>query len=151
VWKLLADATRQLVSCIDFTSPTLTPDAALDLLEATPRPRAIAKELMRSGYPAYTTSVSWMGYPDGTSARCRAAVADGWTHFKVKVGGPPDDDARRLRLVREEIGPGRTLMIDAIGSGTSTRRRASLNWRRSNRGGSRSRPARTTCWSMRGL
>jgi len=44
---------------------------------------------------------------------CREAVADGWTHFKVKVGGAPEDDARRLALVREEIGPERRLMIDA--------------------------------------
>jgi L-fuconate dehydratase len=31
----------------------------------------------------------------------------------VKVGGAPDDDARRLRLVREAIGPSNRLMIDA--------------------------------------
>ena len=55
-----------------------------------------------------------MGYSDeDVRALCREALADGWTHFKVKVGSAPDDDARRLRLVREEIGAGRTLMIDA--------------------------------------
>jgi L-fuconate dehydratase len=118
LWKFLADMTpRQLVSCIDFRYITdaLTPDAAVDLLERHASTKGDReKDLMRSGYPAYTTSVGWMGYPDqDIRARCRAAVADGWTHFKVKVGGPPDDDARRLRLVREEIGPGRTLMIDA--------------------------------------
>ncbi|MGH9201690.1 MAG: enolase C-terminal domain-like protein, partial [Vicinamibacterales bacterium] len=37
----------------------------------------------------------------------------GWTHFKVKVGGRPEDDRRRVSLVRAEIGPSRTLMIDA--------------------------------------
>ena len=69
---------------------------------------------MRSGYPAYTTSVGWMGYPDqDIRARCRAAVADGWTHFKVKVGGAAEDEGRRLRLVPEEIGPGRPLLIEA--------------------------------------
>jgi L-fuconate dehydratase len=31
----------------------------------------------------------------------------------VKVGGAPEDDDRRVRLVREAIGPDRTLMIDA--------------------------------------
>ena len=31
----------------------------------------------------------------------------------MKVGGPPEDDARRIRLVREEIGPDSRLMIDA--------------------------------------
>ena len=118
VWKLLADMTpRQLVSCIDFRYITdaLTPDEALVLLEKQASAKGDREtELLRSGYPAYTTSVGWMGYPDEEiRARCREALADGWTHFKVKVGGPPEDDARRLRLVREEIGADRTLMIDA--------------------------------------
>ena len=34
-------------------------------------------------------------------------------HFKVKVGATAEEDARRLALVREEIGPDRKLMIDA--------------------------------------
>jgi len=118
VWKLLADMTpRQLVSCIDFRYITdaLTPDEALALLEKQASTKGDReKQLLRTGYPAYTTSVGWMGYPDEEiRARCREALADGWTHFKVKVGGPPEDDARRLRLVREEVGADRTLMIDA--------------------------------------
>jgi len=118
VWKLLAEMTpRQLVSCIDFRYITdaLTPDEALALLEKqAPTKGDRERQLLRSGYPAYTTSVGWMGYPDEEiRARCREALADGWTHFKVKVGGPPEDDARRLRLVREEVGADRTLMIDA--------------------------------------
>jgi L-fuconate dehydratase len=118
VWKLLADMTpRQLVSCIDFRYITdaLTPDEALDILEGhAPTKGDREAQLLASGYPAYTTSVGWMGYSDeGIRARCREALAGGWTHFKVKVGGRPDDDRRRVQLVREEIGPGRKLMIDA--------------------------------------
>ena len=72
------------------------------------------RELIRSGYPAYTTSVGWMGYTDDYIRRaCAAAIAEGWTHFKVKVGGSPDDDERRVRMVRAAIGDDRTLMIDA--------------------------------------
>ena len=118
VWKLLADMTpRQLVSCIDFRYITdaLTPDEALDILArqaATKGDREAA--LLRSGYPAYTTSVGWMGYSDAAiRVLCREAIADGWTHFKVKVGAEPDDDRRRVGLVRDEIGPDLTLMIDA--------------------------------------
>ena len=118
VWKLLADLTpRQLVSCIDFRYITdaLTPAEAIDILE---RQRATADrreaELLRVGYPAYTTSVGWMGYSDDRiRALCRAALTDGWTHFKVKVGGRPDDDRRRVSLVRAEIGAACRLMIDA--------------------------------------
>jgi len=118
LWKLLADMTpRQLVSCIDFRYITdaLTPDAAIDLLERHARTKADREaELLRTGYPAYTTSVGWMGYSDdGVRALCRAALNEGWTHFKVKVGGRADDDRRRVALVREAIGNDHTLMIDA--------------------------------------
>jgi L-fuconate dehydratase len=118
LWKLLADMTpRQLVSCIDFRYITdaLTPEAAIDLLERHARTKADREaELLRTGYPAYTTSVGWMGYSDdGVRALCRAALNEGWTHFKVKVGGRPDDDRRRVALVREAIGNDHTLMIDA--------------------------------------
>ena len=118
VWKLLADMTpREIVACIDFRYITdaLSPEEALDILERQAATKAAREaELMRAGMPAYTTSVGWMGYGDGEiRARCRGAIADGFSHFKVKVGGHPDDDRRRVRLVREEIGHERTLMIDA--------------------------------------
>ena len=118
VWKLLADMTpRQIVSCIDFAYITdaLTPDEALEILERHARTRSTREaELTAGGYPAYTTSAGWIGYSDdGIRSLVREALADGWTHFKVKVGGQPDDDRRRVALVRAEIGPGRTLMIDA--------------------------------------
>jgi L-fuconate dehydratase len=118
VWKLLADMTpRQLVSCIDFRYITdaLTPEEAVEILERQARTKADREaQLLRSGYPAYTTSVGWMGYSDERiRALCRQAIDEGFLHFKVKVGGRPEDDRRRVRLVREEIGRERTLMIDA--------------------------------------
>ena len=118
VWKLLADMTpREIVACIDFRYVTdaLSPDEALEILERqAPMKAAREAELLRGGMPAYTTSVGWMGYGDAEiRARCRAAIADGFSHFKVKVGGRPADDCRRVGVVRDEIGPNRTLMIDA--------------------------------------
>src|SRR4029079_634912 len=118
VWKLLADMTpRELVGCIDFRYITdaLTPDEAIDLLERQGGGKAEREaRLLREGYPAYTTSTGWIGYSDDAVRRlCREALAQGWTDFKVKVGGAPEDDARRLALVREEIGPSCRLMIDA--------------------------------------
>ena len=118
LWKLLADMTpSQLVSCIDFRYITdaLTPEEAMALLEAqAPSKVAREEELLRTGYPAYTTSVGWMGYSDDlVRERCREAIADGFSHFKMKVGGAPEDDARRAALIRQEIGPSRKLMIDA--------------------------------------
>ena len=118
LWKLLSDMTpRQIVSCIDFRYITdaLRPEEALEILERQ-RPTTAEREafLLAHGYPAYTTSVGWFGYSDEEiRSLCREALADGWTHFKVKVGGAPDDDARRVGLVRREIGPANKLMIDA--------------------------------------
>jgi L-fuconate dehydratase len=118
VWKVLADMTpAQLVSCIDFHHITdaLTPDEALAILERHAATKATREEeLLRDGYPAYTTSVGWLGYSDEKINRlCTEALADGWTHFKVKVGGRPDDDLRRLSAVRKAIGPDHRLMIDS--------------------------------------
>jgi L-fuconate dehydratase len=118
VWKLLADMTpREIVRCIDFRYITdaLPPDEAIDLLERQERSKPQREALLlREGYPAYTTSAGWMGYSDDYIRQlCRDGLADGWTHFKVKVGAAPDEDARRLRVVREEIGNQHRLMIDA--------------------------------------
>jgi L-fuconate dehydratase len=118
LWKLLADMTpRQIVSCIDFRyiADALTPDEALEMLARQQLGRSHREShLLRTGYPAYTTSVGWFGYSDDRIKRlCRESLAEGWTHFKVKVGGTPEDDARRVGLVRQEIGPSARLMIDA--------------------------------------
>ncbi len=118
LWKLLADMTpREIAGCIDFRYITdaLTADEAIDMLERQAPTRADRERILRrDGFPAYTTSAGWMGYSDDYIRQlCREALADGWTHFKVKVGAAPEDDARRLALVREEIGPSSRLMIDA--------------------------------------
>jgi len=118
LWKLLADMSpREIARSIDFQYITdaLTEDEAIAMLD---RQQASHGErealLLRDGYPAYTTSAGWMGYTDDKVRRlCREALADGFTHFKVKVGADPADDARRVGLVRDAIGPDRKLMIDA--------------------------------------
>ena len=118
LWKLLTDMTPEaLVGCIDFRYITdaITPAEAVALLRARADGRAAREaEIARIGYPAYTTSVGWIGYAEAdVRARCREAIAQGWSHFKIKVGADLADDQRRCAVVREEIGPGRKLMIDA--------------------------------------
>ena len=118
MWKHLADLTpEQLVGAIDFTyiDDVLTPEQALQLL----RSREAGKEereaeMLRDGFPAYTTSTGWLGYPDEKVRRlCRQAMSDGWTAFKMKVGANLEDNIRRAALMREEIGDQRQLMMDA--------------------------------------
>ncbi|HWB34976.1 MAG TPA: enolase C-terminal domain-like protein, partial [Rugosimonospora sp.] len=118
MWRLLAELpAAELVAAVDFRhiSDALTPAGALELLEkAADGYEERLALLERDGFPAYTTSVGWLGYPDGkVRALTRAAVADGWTAVKMKVGGPIEDDVRRAALIRAEIGPDRLLMMDA--------------------------------------
>jgi L-fuconate dehydratase len=118
LWKLLSDLSPEaLVAAIDFRymNDALTADEALDLLKRRQAGRAGREaEMRRDGFPAYTTSAGWLGYPDEKVRRlCREAVAAGWAHLKMKVGVHPDDDLRRAALIREEIGPDRALMMDA--------------------------------------
>ena len=118
LWKLLADMTpEELVACVDFRYITdaITPEEARDLLAARADTRDDREAtLRRHGYPAYTTSVGWLGYSEAKMRRlCREGVAAGWSHFKLKVGSDVDDDRRRAAIVREEIGPERRLMMDA--------------------------------------
>ena len=108
---------EEIVRCIDFRFITdaLTPDEALAILRQNEPGRAAREaEMRRDGFPAYTTAAGWLGYDDEKMRRlCRDALAAGWQHFKLKVGGNLEDDLRRLTLVREEIGPDRPLMVDA--------------------------------------
>ena len=118
VWRLVADLTpEQFVDLIDFRYITdaLTKDEALAILKANaPTKAARIAELERDGFPAYTTSAGWLGYPEDKVRRLtREAVAAGLTHIKIKVGRDLADDKKRCAIVREEIGPGRHLMIDA--------------------------------------
>jgi L-fuconate dehydratase len=118
LWKLLADMSpAQLVELCDwrYLTDALTPDEARRSLDRLVPTRAAREaELRATGYPAYTTSAGWLGYPDDKIRRlCREGLADGFTRFKIKVGLDRADDARRAALVREEIGPDGVLMIDA--------------------------------------
>jgi L-fuconate dehydratase len=118
LWRLLADMTpEELVRCIDFRYITdaLTPEEALALLQQqAPMKAERIATLLEEGYPAYTTSAGWLGYDDDKIRRlCQQALAEGWTHFKLKVGANGADDLRRARLMRDLIGPDCGLMLDA--------------------------------------
>jgi L-fuconate dehydratase len=117
LWKLLVDMPpEEIVRSIDFRYITdaITPAEALDLLTHN-RPGRAAREaeMQAVGYPAYTTSAGWLGFTDAQLRElCREAIAEGWSHFKIKVGADLDDDIRRATIIREEIGD-RKLMMDA--------------------------------------
>jgi len=118
LWKLLSDLSpAELVKCIDFRYITdaLTPEEALELLTQLEGGKAAREaEMLSMGYPAYTTSAGWLGYPDHKIRRlCKEALEQGFNHIKIKVGRSLEDDLRRCQIIREEIGPERFLMVDA--------------------------------------
>ena len=118
LWRLVADLTpEQFVGCVDFRYLTdvITPDGAVELLKRLEPTKAERIALLeRDGYPAYTTSAGWLGYDDDKLRQlCRDCLAQGWNVFKIKVGRDLQDDIRRCRILREEIGWDRRLMMDA--------------------------------------
>uniref|UniRef100_A0AAV2L4A3 Mandelate racemase/muconate lactonizing enzyme C-terminal domain-containing protein n=1 Tax=Knipowitschia caucasica TaxID=637954 RepID=A0AAV2L4A3_KNICA len=68
LWKLLVDMDpKQIVSCIDFRYITdaLTEEEALDILMKAQEDKQHREEqMLKKGYPAYTTSCAWLGYTD---------------------------------------------------------------------------------------
>ena len=118
LWKLLVDMEpREIVAAIPFRYITdaLTQNEALEILKRQHESKAAREEsVLANGYPAYTTSAGWLGYSDEKiRSLVRAALADGWTEFKMKVGRDIEGDVRRASLIRQEIGWDRTLMMDA--------------------------------------
>lgn len=118
VWQVLCEMSPQeIVDLVDwrYLSDALDPGEARERLEAQ---RAGRKDriahMKKDGFPAYTTSAGWLGYSDEKMRNLlEEAMADGWTHFKMKVGTDIDEDVRRAGLIRDVIGPERTLMMDA--------------------------------------
>ncbi|WP_174847422.1 enolase C-terminal domain-like protein [Yersinia artesiana] len=118
VWKLLADMSpEQLVNCVDFTylSDVLTPEEAITMLRKVSTTKAQREEeMLRDGFPGYTTAAGWLGYSEEKMRTlARQAVADGWTHLKQKVGADIEQDIRRATILREELGWDYKLMMDA--------------------------------------
>jgi L-fuconate dehydratase len=116
VWRLLAEMpAEELVRNIDFHHiiEALTPEEALSILDPAGYDERLVV-LQREGFPAYTTSVGWLGYPDEqVKALTREAYEKGWRAMKMKVGGPVEDDVRRAGLIRSVIGGDALLMMDA--------------------------------------
>ncbi len=118
LWQLLSEMTsEQIVNCIDFRYITdvLTQEEALAILQKQESSRSERIDILRKqGFPSYTTSAGWLGYSDHKlRSLCRSCLDEGWECFKIKVGRNLEDDIRRCRIIREEIGPDRRLMIDA--------------------------------------
>lgn len=118
VWQFVADMSpEEIVKIVDFRylRDAITPEEALEILQSAAQGKTQRiKELKATGYPCYTTSSGWLGYSDDKLRRlCREAKAEGFSHAKFKVGKDLQDDIRRLKIAREELGNDIHIMIDA--------------------------------------
>ena len=118
LWKVLADLSPEaIVELVDFRyiSDALTPTEALQILKKAEGNRAAnEKALLADGLPAYTTTPGWLGYSDEKMLRlAKEAVADGFTLLKLKCGVSLENDKRRLSLLRQAVGPEIRIAVDA--------------------------------------
>ena len=90
LWKLLVDMTpEELVNAIDFhwSTDALTKDEALEMLHSLKDSKTGREaEMLKNGFPAYTTSAGWLGYSDDKiRGLCNQYIAEGLNDFKMKV------------------------------------------------------------------
>lgn len=118
LWKLLSDLSpQQVVNAIDFKYITdaLNKQQALNILNRQVDYKENNEAQLRAnGIPAYTTSPGWLGYTDEKMLKLtKEAIDQGFKLLKFKCGKSLDDDKRRLRKVRELVGPDFAIAIDA--------------------------------------
>lgn len=118
LWKLLSDLSPEaIVNAIDFRYITdaLSKQEALDILNRQVDYKADNEAKLRAqGVPAYTTSPGWLGYTDEKMLKLtQEAMDQGFKLLKYKCGKSLEDDQRRLRKVRELVGPDFAIAIDA--------------------------------------
>jgi L-fuconate dehydratase len=118
LWRVLASLTPdEIVRQIDFTyiDDAITATEATTILEAATDGRLERTAALEEvGLPAYTTSAGWLGYDDEQVASlASAAVADGFTMLKLKVGADIDSDVRRFDVARIAAGDGVHIALDA--------------------------------------
>ncbi|GAA1487045.1 enolase C-terminal domain-like protein [Brachybacterium fresconis] len=118
LWLLLAELSpEEIVDLVDFRylSDVLTRDQALTMLRRAEVGKAQRIETLRAhGVPAYTTTPGWLGYSDEKLLRLlREAREEGFAMVKLKVGADVEDDVRRMRIARAEMGEGFPIAADA--------------------------------------
>lgn len=69
--------------------------------------------LGRTGDRLETTVTVGLEKEQETSRQALMLLAEGVTRLKIKIGGTADSDVNRIRLVREELGYGFSIVVDA--------------------------------------
>eukprot|EP00501_MAST-03F_sp_TOSAG23-6_P000092 GSMAST32.ASY1.ANO1.94.1 assembled CDS len=119
VWKLISDLEPEfLVGLLDFryVLDMITPEEGIKIianLRSNGHKERIL-DMMKNGFPAYTTATGWLGYTDDeVKQKVKNALEEGFRSFKMKVGVNIEDDCRRAEIMRTAIGHDCDLMMDA--------------------------------------
>lgn len=117
LWKVLLELTPEaFVDLLDlsYLEDVLDRGTALKILcDAAPY-RSSRQSVLAEGYPGYDTSIGWYGYDkDRILRNVSQSIDQGFTAFKLKVGGALQSDLERAHLVRDVAGPDAILMLDA--------------------------------------
>jgi L-fuconate dehydratase len=109
---------EELVATLDFRYLTdvLTPQEAIEILkEGQEGKQERIDNLLKVGYPGYSTAAGWLGYSDEKMVELakEESQVKGFKQIKLKVGQNVEDDLRRLGKAREAIGPDVRLAVDA--------------------------------------
>lgn len=118
LWKLLLDLPpEELLNTIDFRyiEDAMTRQDALAILTQAQATRDDRMGILKEGYTGYDTSVGWFNYPDEmVKENAKRALEQGFQAMKLKVGSrDPERDIRRAMLIREVVGDGIKIMLDA--------------------------------------
>ena len=90
LWRLVVDLpVEDLVAMIDWSylSDVISEKEVVEMLShGHSQKEQRIKHIEENGYPAYITSVGWLGYSDEKVKRLtNEKLAEGWTAFKMKV------------------------------------------------------------------
>jgi len=118
LWKLLIDLSPEAILKtlhLRYIEDFLNADEALAMLTKSKATASERMAILESGYPGYDTSIGWFQYSDDTiRENILRSINLGFSAFKLKVGSAEAErDIRRAMLVRETVGDGVRVMLDA--------------------------------------
>lgn len=117
LWSLLLSLSpAEVVNLLDlsYLEDVLDKQTALQMLSNEQQNRSSRTEILERGYPGYDTSVGWYHYDDDQIRdNVQRSLDQGFGAFKLKVGGSLQRDLQRAQGLRQIVGPGATIMLDA--------------------------------------
>ena len=117
LWSLLLSLSPdEIVNLLDlsYLEDVLDRKTALQLLTDQQETRGARMGILEHGYPGYDTSVGWYHYEDNqVRDNVQRSLDQGFTAFKLKIGGLLERDLNRAQALRHIAGDRATIMLDA--------------------------------------